>query len=446
MQPPGLMEQHVSSPLDSAAGPEVVGDPRRAAAMRFIMLTVLIDMLAIGIIIPVLPMLVGQFTQSPAEQALWYGAVTIAFASAQFFTAPILGALSDRYGRRPVILLGLFALAINFMVTAMATELWMLAAIRIFGGAMYSNIAVAQAYVADVSAPQDRAKNYGLIGAMFGVGFILGPVTGGLLGDQDIHLPFFVAGGLALLNCLYGYFVLPESLPKDKRRAFRWRSANPFSSLKQLVELKGVGLLVVVVALSALAQFTLHTAWMLYTYFKFGWTPKDTGLSLFAVGAMMAIVQGGLLRVMQRYLRIQKIALLGLLSSTLAFAAWGAVSEGWMMYVVIVANVFGFAVQPAIQGMVSNAVDARSQGRSMGALASINGVAAVLGPLLAAPLLAAVAEFPKGDPRMGVPFYFCAVLQALATVFAFWHFRRMHHHHPHVQTQRPVAETVSKSV
>lgn len=399
--------------------------------MRFIMLTVLIDMLAIGIIIPVLPMLVGRFTQSPAEQALWYGAVTVVFALAQFFSAPVLGALSDRFGRRPVLLLGLFALSINFTVTALATELWVLVAIRVLGGAFYSNIAVANAYVADITPPQDRAKNFGLLGAMFGVGFILGPVTGGILGDVDIHLPFFLAGALALANCIYGYFVLPESLPQDRRRAFRLAAANPFSSLKQLAELKGVGLLVVVVGLSSLAQFTLHTSWLLYTHFKFGWSPLDNGLSLFAVGMMAAIVQGGLLRVMQKHLRIQKIATLGLVSSTVAFAAWGLATEGWMMYAIIVGNLFGFATQPAVQSMISNAVDARSQGRNMGAVASINSVAAVLGPLLSAPLLAVMSGLQKGDWRAGTPFYFCALLQGLATLFAVLHFRRLHHHLPH---------------
>ncbi|MCH2240372.1 MAG: MFS transporter [Aquabacterium sp.] len=404
----------------------------RRSAMPFIMATVLIDMLAIGIIIPVLPTLVGRFVSTPAEQAWWYGVVTAAFALAQFVSAPILGGLSDRYGRRPVLLLGLFALAVNFFATALATELWMLVAVRVFGGAMYANIAVANAYVADVTPPQHRARNFGLIGAMFGVGFILGPVTGGLLGARDIHLPFFVAGTLALINCLYGWFVLPESLPRERRRAFRLAAANPLTSLRRLAELKGVGLLVGVVALMALAQFTLHTSWLLYTQFKFGWDAEANGWSMFAVGIMTALVQGGLLRLMQKHIRLQKLALIGLTSSTIAFAAWGAVTEGWMMYAVIVANLFGFATQPVIQSMISNAVDARSQGSSMGAVASINSIAAVLGPLLSAPLLASVATLPRTDWRLGLPFYFCALLQGAAAVVAAAHFRRLHRHHPHV--------------
>jgi DHA1 family tetracycline resistance protein-like MFS transporter len=429
------------TPPDAAAHPDGAG---RRSAMPFVMATVLIDMLAIGIIIPVLPTLVGRFVATPADQAWWYGAVTVTFALAQFVSAPILGALSDQYGRRPVLLLGLFALAINFFVTGLATELWMLVAARAAGGAMYANIAVANAYVADVTPPQHRARNFGLIGAMFGVGFILGPVTGGLLGARDIQLPFFVAGTLALLNCVYGWFVLPESLPRERRRRFRLAAANPLTSLRQLVALKGVGLLAGVVALMALAQFTLHTSWLLYTQFKFGWDAQANGWSMFAVGIMTAVVQGGLLRVMQKRIRLQKLALIGLTSSTLAFAAWGAVTEGWMMYAIIVANLFGFATQPVIQSMISNAVDARSQGSSMGAVASINSIAAVLGPLLSAPLLASVATLPPTDWRLGLPFYFCAALQGAAALVAAAHFRRLHRHHNRTAAARDsTIETVA---
>ena len=221
----------------------------RQAAMPFIMLTVLIDMVSIGLIIPVLPLLVGTFTGSSADQTFWFGVVTFAFSIANFVTSPLLGALSDKYGRRPVLLLGFFALALSFFVTALATELWMLIAVRLFSGAMQSNASVANAYVADITAPADRAKRFGLIGAMFGLGFILGPVMGGLLGAIDLHLPFFVAGTLALLNFLYGWFVLPESLPPERRRPLDWKTAlNPLKSFAELGQLRGVGVLVAVVA------------------------------------------------------------------------------------------------------------------------------------------------------------------------------------------------------
>lgn len=382
--------------------------------MPFIMITVLLDMMSIGIIAPVLPKLIGTFMDSGASTSVAYGLAQAAFAVAQFFSAPVLGALSDRYGRRPVLLLGLFGMAINFFVTALATEFWMLLAVRIMGGAVCANIAVANAYVADITEPKDRAKNYGLLGAMFGVGFIAGPVLGGLLGDHNVHWPFLLAGGLTLLNCVYGYFVLPESLPADRRREFVLSRANPFTALARLRELKGVEILLWVMGLSILAQFCLHTSWFLYTEFKFGWSPKDNGLSLFAVGMMAVLVQGGLLRQFQKFMPTDKLVRIGLVSSTLAFFAWGVVPEGWMMYVVIVLNLFGFMVQPGLQSLISNSVDPTRQGESMGAVSSINSVAAVLGPLMGSPLLAAVSHHPHGDWRIGAPFYLCAAIQAVA--------------------------------
>jgi DHA1 family tetracycline resistance protein-like MFS transporter len=263
--------------------------------MRFIMITVLIDMVSIGLIVPVLPLLIGNFTTNPTEQALWYGVVAFAYSAANFFGAPILGGLSDRFGRRPVLLLGFCGLALNFFATALATQLWVLIAVRLMGGLMQANAAVANAYVADISAPDERAKRFGMLGAMFGLGFIIGPVMGGLLGGINLHLPFFMAGSLALLNLLYGFFVLPESLPVDKRRAVTWSSANPIASLKKLGRLDGVGSLVAVIALSNLAQFVMYTVWVLYTTFKFGWGPTENGWSMFAVGLAAALVQGVLL-------------------------------------------------------------------------------------------------------------------------------------------------------
>ncbi len=222
--------------------------------MPFILITVLIDMVSVGLIIPVLPLLVGTFTSSQAEQAYWFGAVMFAFAIANFVGSPILGALSDRYGRRPVLLLGFAGLGLSFFVTAVATAIWMLILVRLFSGALMANAAVANAYVADITAPADRARRFGLLGAMFGVGFILGPVLGGLLGAVDLRLPFYAAGFLAMLNLAYGTFVLPESLPRERRMPFEWRRANPVAALKGLAGLKGVGSLVLVLALSALAS------------------------------------------------------------------------------------------------------------------------------------------------------------------------------------------------
>lgn len=392
--------------------------------MAFIFATVLIDMISIGLIIPVLPAIAGSFSSSQADHAVAYLWVAGAFGLANFIGSPILGALSDQYGRRPVLLLGFSGLALSFFVTAAATALWMLVAIRLVSGAMQANISVANAYVADITAPAERAKRFGQLGAAFGIGFILGPATGGMLGAIDLRLPFVVAGCLALVNLAYGYFVLPESLPQDKRRAFDWRTANPISSLKKLGELKDVGVLVVVIGLSALAQFILHASWVLFTTFKFGWGPKENGLSLFAVGFMSVLVQGFLLPRLLKRFATPRLVVLSLVSSSLTYFGWALVPQGWMLVVLIVFNVFGYAASAAIQSIVSNSVDATRQGATMGAVAGLNSLMAVLGPLIGPGLLTLVAHLPQGDWRIGAPFLLCAALQALALVFALSYQRR----------------------
>lgn len=392
--------------------------------MPFIMLTALVDMVAIGLIIPVLPALVGSFTGSQADQAFWYGVVTFTFGVANFFASPILGALSDRHGRRPVLLIGFCGLALSFFATALSTAVWMLIAVRLVSGAMQANLAIANAYVADITPPEQRAKRFGMLGAMFGVGFILGPVMGGLLGAIDLRLPFFVAGSLALINLLYGYFVLPESLPAERRHAFHWRAANPVASLRGLAQLKGAGRLVAVVACSGLAQFLLYTTWVLYTTFKFGWGPLANGWSLAAVGIVSAIAQGLLLGRLLKRFSPQRLAVLGMVSSTLAYAAWGAATQGWMMFAIIFLNLLGATVSAAIQSIISGAADARSQGRTLGAVSGLNSLMAVIAPVLGAPLLVMVSHLPKGDWRIGTPLYFCALLQAAALLLAVSHFRR----------------------
>ncbi len=393
--------------------------------MRFIMMVVLLDMLAVGIIVPVLPAMVGQFTTSGEDQSHWYGVIAVSYAISQFFAAPLLGALSDRFGRRPLLLLGFCGLALNFFMTALATSIAMLVLSRVIGGAMQANAAVANAYVADITAPEGRAKRFGMLGAMFGIGFILGPVLGGLLGGIDLRLPFFVAGGLTLLNLAYGYFVLPESLPPERRRPVDWWRANPLSAFKQLAALKGVGLLMPVLALAGLAQFSLYTVWVLYGSFRFGWGPTESGWSLFAVGIVSALVQGVLLGRLLKRFPAQRLAVMGLVSSTLAFTLWGLATQTWMMYAVIFANVLGGAVAASLQGLVSGAAGEREQGQTLGAVSSLNSLMAVIAPALVTPLLGAVSHLDRADWRLGAPFFFCALCQGLALCFAFAHFRRM---------------------
>jgi DHA1 family tetracycline resistance protein-like MFS transporter len=302
--------------------------------------------------------------------------------------------------------------------------LWVLVAVRVVSGAMQANMAVGSAYVADITPPEERAKRFGMLGAMFGLGFILGPVMGGLLGAIDLRLPFFAAGSFALVNLLYGWFVLPESLPTDRRRAFAWTSANPLRALHGLTKLKGAGPLVAVIACSGLAQFVLYTTWVLYTTFKFGWGPLENGWSLAAVGVVSAIVQGLLLGRLLRLFSPRRLAVLGLLSSTLAYLLWGAATDGWMMFAIIFVNLLGATVASTIQSIISSAADPRSQGQALGAVGGLNSLMAVLGPLIGAPLLTMVSHLPKGDWRIGTPFFFCALLQAAALVVAVIHFRR----------------------
>ena len=384
-------------PTDSVVVPPT---ERRAAAMRFIMVAVLIDMISIGLMIPVLPHLVGQFTHSHADQAFWFGAVSFAFGIANFFGSPILGALSDRYGRRPVLLIGFCGLAFNFFMTAAVTSLWILVAVRLVGGGIQANISVANAYVADITPPNDRARSF------------------------DLRLPFVASGSLAILNWIYGYFVLPESLPKERRTPFDWRKANPVASLMGLIHLKGVGALVAVIALSTLSQFMLHSTWVLYTTFKFGWGPHETGWSLMMVGIVSVLMQGFLLKHILKRVSPQRLALIGMLTSALAYVAYGLAPAGWMLFVVILLNMPAAATGSLLQSMVSSAAAANIQGRTLGAVSSLNSMMAVIAPVLGAGLLAMVSSAPRGDIRLGLPFFVGALIQFLALGLAILHFQR----------------------
>ena len=407
--------------------------PQRAPAMGFIMAAVLIDMISIGLMVPVLPHIVGTFTHSNDEQTSAFLMVTMAFGVANFIGSPVLGALSDRFGRRPVLLIGFAGLALSFFVTAMATALWMLVAVRLFSGAMQANIAIANAYVADITAPEDRARRFGQLGAMFGIGFILGPVVGGWLGHYDVRWPFIAAGCMALLNWCYGFFVLPESLPKERRSPFDWKKANPVTALRGLAALKGVGPLVAVIALSSLAQFMLHMTWVLYTKFRFGWGPLEVSWSLFAVGIVSVLSQGVLLKPLLARFSAHRLALIGMTSASLAYLGFGLATEGWMMYVVIAFNLLGGVAAAALQSIISNAAPANQQGKAMGAVSSLNSLMAVFAPLVGLTLLGQVSHRPAGDLLIGLPFFTCAALQAGAMLITLVFFRS----HPPVQPVQP---------
>ncbi len=395
----------------------------REASQAFILVTVFLDVLGIGLIVPVLPSLIGQFTHSPDEQARWYGLLSATYGTMQFFCTPLLGALSDRFGRRPVLLMSIFGLGCSLFVHATTTSLISLLLIRIISGGTAASFSVASAYMADITAPEDRARAFGMIGAAFGLGFIFGPVLGGVLGDQNVRIPFYAAGGLAVLNWLYGYFVLPESLPKDRRSPVSLRRANPFAALANLTKLRGVGLLVVVYGLAVFAQWTMHSTWVLYTQFRFHWSVTQNGIALGLVGILSAVVQGGLQgRLIARFGE-RRLVLIGFASAACAYALYGLVTVGWLLYVVMIGNLMAYAAGPAMQSIISRAVSPREQGLMQGSLNSITSVAIIFSPLVGTAMLVRVAHLPPQDWRLGGTFFLCAVLSFLAFVFAALHFR-----------------------
>ena len=394
----------------------------RRAALPFILVVVFIDVLGIGLAMPVLPMLVGDYTPSRDLQSYWYGALVIVYGLMQFVCAPLLGALSDRFGRRPVILASVFGLGLHYLLLALAPSLWFMLLARVLGGIPGASFSVANAYASDVTSAERRARSFGLIGAAFGLGFICGPMLGGLLGSIDLHLPFYAAAGLALVNGLYGLFVVPESLPRERRAAFEFKRANPFAALLALSRHPEIGRLVLVFALVVLAQLILQTTWVLFTHFRFGWGPRENGFALFCVGLVAAVVQGALLGPLLRRVGEVRLALLGLGVGTVAYLLYGLALQGWMMYAIIVGNFISFAAGPALQGIVSNAVGPHEQGVTMGALTSINSIMFVVAPAIGTPLLAQVSHLPPSDWRVGITFYVSALLQAIALVVARRHF------------------------
>ena len=397
---------------------------KRQPGIPFILVTVFLDTLAFGFVIPVLPALVATMTPDKHSQAYWYGLLLGSFGLAQFFSAPLLGAISDRCGRRTVLLISIFGLGLNFLITAVSPWLWLLLVSRLIGGASGAAFTVAGAYVADVTPQEQRSRSFGLLGAMFGLGFICGPILGGLLSPYGLRIPYFAAATFSLLNWVYGFFVLPESLPADRRSAIDFAKANPFAALIALTKVRGIGSLVWVVVLTAFPQFLLQSTWVLYTTFRFGWGPRENGYSLFIVGIAAALGQTVMLRILLRRLGDVRTALFGLASSSIAYVLYGLATQGWMMYAIILANLCGFAAGPSLQGIVSKAVDARHQGITLGSLNSISSIMGVIAPLVGAPILAAVSGLSPTDWRIGATFFVAAIAQVVALAQACNHFHR----------------------
>ncbi|PJJ98931.1 tetracycline resistance MFS efflux pump [Lysobacteraceae bacterium NML03-0222] len=396
--------------------------PVRRAAVAFIFITVLIDVLAIGLIVPVLPQLVAQFVGGDTSAAArWVGTFGMIFAVIQFFSAPLLGALSDRFGRRRVILISCLGLGLDFILMALAPSLvWLLVA-RIISAVASASFSTANAYIADVTPPEKRAGAFGITGMAFGLGFVIGPMMGGWLGHYDLRWPFWGAAILALLNFCYGLWVLPESLPPERRSArFSWRQANPVGSLSLLGQYPRLWGLVAVILISHTAHYVYPSVFVLYADYRYGWGPMLVGQVLAVVGICSALVQGGLVRKVTPKIGEHNALVLGLVCGVVGFMGYGLASVGWIFMAVIpLMALWGFA-GPAAQSLITREVGADVQGRIQGAMMSLIGLTGVIGPKLYTEAFArfigpdAVLELP------GMPWFIASFLLALALSITLW--------------------------
>jgi MFS transporter, DHA1 family, tetracycline resistance protein len=391
------------------------------AAMGFIFVTLLIDVTGLGLIIPVFPKLIEQLIHGGiSEASRWGGLLTFAYAFMQFLFAPVLGNLSDKYGRRPILLFSLLGFGVDYLFLAIAPSIGWLFVGRVIAGITGASFTTATAYIADISTQENRAQNFGMIGAAFGLGFIIGPVLGGVLGEYGARLPFVVAAGLALLNALYGYFVLPESLSKENRRAFSWKRANPLGSLMQLKKYPSLGGLIGSLILVYIAAHAVQSTWTFINIAKFKWSEAMIGYSLGMVGLLVAIVQGGLIRYINPKLGNEKSAYIGLALYGLGLLLFAFASKTWMMFVFLVPYCLGGIAGPALQSIISGEVPANEQGELQGALTSLMSVTSIIGPLIMTNLFSyftgsnAPVQFP------GAPFLLGSVLMIGSTVIAYY--------------------------
>jgi MFS transporter, DHA1 family, tetracycline resistance protein len=393
--------------------------PARAAGTVFILVTVLLDTLGLGLIIPFGPRLVASFLHDDLNaSAHWFGLLVAIYALMQFLFAPVLGALSDRFGRRPVILLSLLGAAASYLVSGFAPVLWWLYVGRVVAGITGASFSCANAYVADVTPPDKRAQSFGLIGAVFGLGFILGPALGGLLGDVGLRLPYFIAAGLNGLNLLYGLFVLPESLPRERRRPFSFARANAFGSLVGLSRYPVVLGLTGTMACGYLAQWILQAVWTLDTQARFQWTLRMVGVSLMVVGFSTAIVQGVLVRLAVRRLGERRSLVVGLVMGVVGHACMGLAPTGGVMLACIFPLALGGLAGPAIQAILTRYVAPTEQGELQGSLNSLAGVAAIVGPLIGTSLLARFGTEHSSPHIPGAAFLCGAAFNALGLLLA----------------------------
>lgn len=370
-------------------------------AFAFVLVTVAIDMMSFGLIMPVTPRLLAELTGLPLEQAApWGGYLATVYAALNFVAGPILGNLSDRFGRRPVLLVGMLALGTNFLLMGLADHIALLFVGRVLSGVAGATFSTAQAYIADTTEPHERGRAFGMIGAAFGVGFVLGPVVGGLLGELHLRAPFLGAAVLSGVNFLYGMFVLPESLAEKDRRPFDLRRANPIGAFRHFVRRPELSFLILAVGLLNFAQMTFPVIWGFFTEVRFGWDQTQIGLSLGAVGVSSAIVQGALIgRFLERAGPVRTAAI-AMGSGAVALALYGVATDGWMVYGIIAIGSLSGMAPPAINAIASGRIDRRSQGELAGAIASVNAMAQVLSPIV---MSQTFAWFTRAEATLRLP-------------------------------------------
>ena len=376
----------------------------KKAAVGFIFVTLLIDVMGWGLIIPVMPRLISELKNIDVNEASPYGAWLLsAYAITQFLFAPVIGNLSDKYGRRPVLLISMFGFGIDYLFLALApTYAWLFVG-RIVAGLTGASFTTGAAYIADISTPQTRAKNFGMIGAAFGLGFVIGPALGGLLAEFGVRAPFYAAAILCLVNAVYGYFVLPESLSKENRRPFEWKRANPFGALKFLKKRPAIGGLALTFFLIYLAAQAVQANWSFFTIYRFGWTEKLVGISLAVVGVTVGLVQGGLTRIINPKLGDEKSIYAGLILYTIGLVLFSFANEGWMMFAIIVPYCLGGIAGPSLQSILAGHVSNNEQGELQGTLTSLMSLTIIIGP----PIMNNLFKYFTTDKA---PFYFPAAL------------------------------------
>jgi DHA1 family tetracycline resistance protein-like MFS transporter len=392
---------------------------KKSPAIGFIFVTLLIDVIGLGIIIPVLPKLITELVGGTLSDAARYGGwILFSYSFVQFICAPIVGGLSDQFGRRPVLLASLLGFALDYMFLAYAPSIGWLFVGRIIAGIMGASFTTGAAYIADVSTPEKRAQNFGLIGAAFGLGFIIGPVLGGLLGQYGSRVPFLAAGGLSMLNFIYGLFILPESLKPEDRRQFSWARANPAGALKNLQRYPVISGLIVSLALLYIANHAIQSNWSYYTMEKFHWDARIIGYSLGAMGLLGAIVQGGLIRLIIPKIGQKKGVYLGLFLYSIGFVLFAFAVKTWMMFAFMVPYIFGGIAGPSLQGIISTQVPSNEQGELQGAMTSLMSLTSIIGPPLMSNLFYYFTKPTAPIYLPGAPMLMAAVLTLVSAFLA----------------------------